>query len=707
MPRKKQDRQPKQLQARISSNKRTRYDPATFPHIIDMALNDVKIIKNNKRVLFFNCPCAFDIETSSFYENGEKRACMYLWAFGINGVVVHGRTWDEFETLCAQLNEHLTLSKDKRLVCYVHNLAYEFQFIRKRFTWINVFSLKERKPIYALCSLGIEFRCSYLLSGYSLERLGDQLQRYTCKKAVGSLDYDLIRHAQTPVTDDELNYQYQDVNVVMAYIQECIENEGDNITYIPLTKTGYVRRYCRDACLFAGPHHKPNRAYKVIMNSLTLTPEVYSMLKRAFQGGFTHASAFASGRVQYDVASYDFTSSYPSVMVAEQFPMSAPEAVDIENKEQFEHNISLYCCLFDVEITGLKPKLFYDHPLSRWKCYRVQGAQEDNGRIVKADYLLTTLTEQDYYIMRDFYDWDNMRIGMFYRFRRGYLPTSFVKAILKLYHDKTTLKGVKGKEQEYIISKGMLNSCYGMAVTDIVREIISYIDDWGTEQPDMEQAISKYNKGRGRFLFYPWGVWVTAYARRNLFDGIKAFGTDYLYADTDSIKALHGPKHAEYIQRYNNNVIRKLKRACEHHGIDAAAIEPETIKGEKKPLGVWDYEGTYQKFKTLGAKRYLVEEDGKLQITVAGVGKDAASWLIEQYGEDAFNYFEDGLIFPPEATGKNTHTYIDDEIRGVVTDYTGHTGEYHELSAVHLEGTEYSLSISKLYAEFLRGFYYE
>lgn len=458
MQEKQEKRRP--LQTRISADTRTQYDPATFIHFVDMALNGVKIVKNNKRVLFFNCPCAFDIETSSFYEDGEKRACMYLWAFGINGLTVHGRTWSEFENLCQQLHEHLTLSSEKRLVCYVHNLAYEFQFMRKRFKWENVFSLRERKPIYALTSLGIEFRCSYLLSGYSLEKLGDQLQRYTCKKAVGDLNYDLIRHSGTPITETELNYQYQDVNVVMAYIQECIENEGNNITYIPLTKTGYVRRYCRNACLYSGPHHKPNRSYKIIMKSLTLTPEVYEMLKRAFQGGFTHASAFASGRLQEDVTSYDFTSSYPSVMVAEQFPMSAPEFVEIENEEQFNENLRLYCCLFDVEFTGLKPKLFYDHPLSRWKCYRVQGVQEDNGRIVKADYLLTTITEQDYFVLRDFYTWDNMRIGRFYRFKRGYLPTSFVKAILKLYEDKTTLKGVKGKEQEYMHSKEMLNSCY-------------------------------------------------------------------------------------------------------------------------------------------------------------------------------------------------------------------------------------------------------
>ena len=685
------------------------YDPRTFSRFIAEALQGTRTTKDNKRNMYFNVPCAFDIETSSFMEDGEKRGCMYLWAFGLNGLVLYGRTWPEFMQLCQQLSDILGLSDTKRMICYVHNLAYEFQWIRKRFSWLNVFSLRERKPIYALCSLGIEFRCSYLLSGYALKDIGKQLQVYKTEKAVGSLDYSLVRHSQTPITAEELYYQVQDVKTVMAYIMECIEKEGNNITYIPLTKTGYVRRYCRDKCLYQGKHHRQNRSYKNVIKSLTLTPEVYVMLKRAFQGGFTHASCFASGKVYEDVTSYDFTSSYPAVMVAEKFPMSAPEEVEITNEDELQHNINLYCCLFDVEISGLKPKIFIDHPLSRWKCYRCQNVIEDNGRVVSADYLLTTLTDIDYKILSEFYTWKALRVGRFFRFRRGYLPTSFVKAVLKLYEDKTTLKGVKDKKAEYQHKKEMLNSCYGMSVTDIVREIIGYEDaaEWTTTAPDLVETIAKYNAGRRRFLYYPWGVWVTAYARANLFSGIMAFGSDYLYSDTDSIKAIHAERHEDYINRYNEAMIRKLRAACRHHKIPESAIMPETVEGIKKPLGVWDLEERYQKFKTLGAKRYMVELDGAIEITVAGVGKQGGEWLQNTYGAAAFDAFSDGLEFPPEATGKNTHIYIDDELQGLVTDYTGKTAAYHELSAVYMEGAAYSLSIGKLYAEYLRGFYYE
>ena len=77
---------------------------------------------------------------------------------------------------------------------------------------------------------------------------------------------------------------------------------------------------------------------------------------------------------------------------------------------------------------------------------------------------------------------------------------------------------------EYLGSKEMVNAAYGMTVTDICRDEIIYDEssqmDWEKQKPNIEDAIEKYNKSARRFLFYPWGVWVTAYARRNLFSGL-------------------------------------------------------------------------------------------------------------------------------------------------------------------------------------------
>ena len=105
------------------------------------------------------------------------------------------------------------------------------------FEWEKVFAIDDRKPNYVLCKQGIEFRCSYQLSGYSLAMVGKNLQKYKVKKLEGDLDYNKIRHCETPLTAEEMAYCVHDVLVVMAYIHECIETEG-NITQIPNTKTG-------------------------------------------------------------------------------------------------------------------------------------------------------------------------------------------------------------------------------------------------------------------------------------------------------------------------------------------------------------------------------------------------------------------------------------------------------------------------------------
>lgn len=409
-------------------------------------------------------PNAFDIETTSMTIDKKDRAWMYIWQFGLNGQVIYGRTWDEFEKLMYMLRDQFELNENRRLVVYVHNLGYEFEFIRKRFEWFKVFSVDERSPVYAITSFGVEFRCSYILTGKSLDKVGQDLMKYKVKKLNGYLDYYSIRTSDTELTADELAYCVNDVKVVMALIQEKIETDG-SIIQIPLTKTGYVRKYVRNNCIHSSNNHKKGdkkfHEYRKIMNRMPLTADRYRLLKKAFQGGFTHANSFWVDKTLENIHSFDFSSSYPFVLLSRKFPMNAGEEIRIHSAEEFEENIQAYCCLMVIELFDVIPKLSYDHPLSASKCEDLQEWSEDNGRIIKAKHLKITITEQDYFTYREFYEWSEMRIHRFIRYERDYLPTDFVKSIVKLYLDKTMLKGVKGREVDYALSKELLNSCYG------------------------------------------------------------------------------------------------------------------------------------------------------------------------------------------------------------------------------------------------------
>lgn len=658
----------------------------------------------------YNVPCAFDIETSSFYVSSIKQVCMYVWQFNFNGIICIGRTWNDFLALLRELQNLFRLSEENRIYCYVHNLSYEFQFFRKWIQWINVFSTEIRNPIKALCEYGIEFRDSYILSGYSLEMTAKQLHTYHVEKKTGYLNYDIVRTSETELTHDEIIYCIYDVIVVCAYIQECI-NESGNITKIPLTNTGRVRNFCRKNCFNGFSHDENIRQqtyydYRALMNSLTLETEEYIILKQAFQGGFTHANCQYVGETLENVSSYDFTSSYPYVMLSEKFPMGKGFRVNITSLEMFNKYARLYCIVGIFRLTGVSPKIYADNPISRSKCVEIDNCVENNGRVVYADSLTIVCTEIDLQVYLTFYNVEHIEISTCYCYARGYLPRNFILSILKLYNDKTKLKGVKGKEREYLHSKEMLNSCYGMTVTDIVRDDIDYIDEWETSKGNADEQIEKYNNSKNRFLFYPWGIYVTSYARKNLFSGIQECNSDYVYSDTDSVKILNKEAHESYFNDYNMTVKKKLNTMCDFYKIPISLCCPKTQNGKEKLIGVWDYEGTYKRFKTLGAKRYLYLSD-ELHSTVAGVSKRGlVQYMLDMYGtnyDEIFEHFNNGLCVPENYTGKLTHTYIDNEMRGDVIDYKGKQALYYEKSGVHLSKTDYEMSLSRMFIDFLKG----
>lgn len=461
-------------------------------------------------------------------------------------------------------------------------------------------------------------------------------------------------------------------------------------------------------------------------------------------------------------------------MVSERFPMSNCEFINSKKltQEIFEESLKYYCCLFDIKFKNIYPKKWFENYLSSSRCrnshrgllnlgvYKNEYESElikdtkkkkvkieddyidnlskkfdmsdigldqaviNNGRIVSARKIWTTITEVDFKIIRLCYNFDTqISIRNFRRYKKGYLPTEFVTSILELYKNKTTLKDVEGKEIEYGQSKEMINCTYGMIVTDIIRPVMVYdnIENTWKEPriPNLLGAINKYNNDSGRFMFYPWGVWVTAYARYNLFRSILECQNDYLYSDTDSVKFKNEDKHIKFFETYNKEIRNKLIKAIEFHKnkynkLTISDIEPKTIKGEKKCLGQWNFDGHYSKFKTIGAKRYLVQysndkrnkenKRGRYEITVSGLDKKKAiPYMLEKYKENIFLAFSKDLVIPAEFSGKVTHSYIDNERKGRVIDYLGVLGYYYEQSCIHLENSALSLKLSADYLSYMLG----
>ena len=676
----------------------------------------ITIKENKKDVQYLDLSLSFDTETTSTYiePNGikEKFAFMYVWQFGIDGYYCYGRTWEEFIHLCKFIQSSLNLNDKKRVIIFIHNLSFEFQFFRKYFDWLNVFATRSRNPIKALTSYGIEFRDSLILSGYKLANVAKNLTSHKIPKKVGDLDYSLTRTKDTTFSKKELGYMLNDVRILIAYIDEQREEYGD-ITKIPLTNTGRVRRYVRNECF-------KEKFYQRNIKALTIKDEnEYLTLKQAFAGGFTHANPNHVGKKYHNIASFDFTSSYPTVMIAEQYPSSKAIPQKWVNWERFNEINEKALQIFTVEFTGLQTKVYFDNYISKNKCLDVKGEIENNGRIFSADYLKIIITSVDWDIIKQVYSWKTVKISNQIAYYKGYLPKPIIQSILHFYKKKTTLKHVKGKEAEYMHGKGMLNSCYGMAVTDIVHDEEIYSGNyWYEYAADGQKEIDNYNKSYNRFLYYPWGVFVTAYARHNLWSGILEFKDDYIYSDTDSIKAKNYKKHMKYIDEYNQEITNKLEKCLDHYGIDKSELAPLDVDGIAHPLGLWDFEGVYKTFKTLGAKRYIVEnlpyktphsmaknKDDILEITIAGLPKDKGrDYLLKISNNEmnkVFQNFTDKMLVPADDSGKMTAYYDDEEKTAIIKDYQGHYTTVTSRSSVHLSKASFEMTLAEKFIKLL------
>lgn len=675
------------------------------------SLPDFETKRCKRQSYYVNGDFSVDIEVSSFYHNGEKYGYPYIMAVNLAGNYIYCRYLDELAEIFQLIKKRYWLSYRRRIIMFVHNLSYEFQFFRDICNFTEVFARTPLKPMkaYDLKSC-IEFRCSYIVSGLSLANLAKNLKSVVLEKLSGEdFDYSKLRHSETPLTENEMKYVERDVEILHYWTLEEIAKNNDDITKIPLTQTGYVRRECREYIL-----SRVNKGlYHNMIKSCTPDEHLFILLNKAFAGGDTHANYLHVRTVKNKVYSFDFASSYPSVMVKCKYPRKFTK-IEIDNRETFNNMIAKKACVFKCSFEYIKAKRHH-HILSYSKCETIKNPVLDNGRVVEGNYITTYFTDIDFKDFCKFYDYENLRIIEFYYSNYEYLPKPFVEFILELFKNKTTLKDLKGDLNEalYMKSKQFINGLYGMCVTNIVNDEICFEDGWDKKPVDISEALEKYRNHYTSFLLYQWGVWVTSWARHYLRETIMKIEDnsdeldDFIYCDTDSIKMTNYTKHKNIIDDYNSKHIKEIQKALQYHGIDVNSIFAKTQKGDIKTLGIWEKDTPfkYENFKTLGAKRYMYyngDGDGEYHLTVSGLNKKKATPYIIEHG--GFNFFKKGMLIPKGYTGKSTHTYIDREYSFNVVDYLGNSSLCSGKHYIHLEEQEYCLSLNRIFEEFLDGY---
>ena len=638
-----------------------------------------KIVKGTKLCME---PVFLDIETANNHAIDSHD--LITWITSIQ--VLWGDDYYFFRTpeeLCEWYNKviydyRLFLSDElcPKLVTYCHNLNYEMSYLLPYFKKYlphpdeTGMSILQGLNDYLTYDQGcLEWRCSFKLSNRSLYNWGVALNIPVEKqKKLGTYDYDAIYYQDDELDEKSLAYDKYDVVSLQACWRKQCQIHGDDLSSVPLTSTGYVRRTLRESCL-SNKDFRDN-----YFKACRLNTELYEAFNKSYAGGYTHNNRFFKSTVMQVGKSYnycgrqikvnkichrDFKSFYPSILRTKKFPLNkwtlfynnsmgkitikdilkwSPEYTTMTLVRIYE------CKLRDPENSMpilQKSKVMFDNK-------SVQCMVEDNGRIVRMESVEGSDGFQIYL--------DNVMLKMFlkqytgsieilksWRSKNSFLPDEIVTVIDEYFKGKSDKKNIEKRfkelygetdnrtmdaHTELMIVKSLLNAIYGVFCMANIRDEY-YIDDDNEfhvmnpfDKADSmdtikdkihaynEQQLDEYYAKRSSFLSYPIGCLVTSYAKELLLQYIEeCIGYDHIiYCDTDSAFYISTDEIETKIEALNE----------EHHKVAPYVV---LDNGKKEYYDVFEKE-PYDliAFKGLHSKCYgYVTEENELVVVIAGV----------------------------------------------------------------------------------------
>lgn len=689
------------------------YDEAErlIMQLSDIYAGDVTAVarKGNGRntVQYYNFPCSFDIETTTIkpgeLDYPDKKdappiAFPYLFQWCIYDNVIMCRKYEEALQIFAWISEYFRLGGNRKIICFVHNLGYEYSFFKDlwKVTPEGCFALDEHHPVTIYTEDGFLFRDSYKMTNMSLEVLTKDWSRIW-KKNKEIMDYSELRTPYSTLDENTLIYSALDVLSLSDAIEAFLAARGERIWTRCPTSTSFIRQDLKKEIGIGAKKRTPEQVnYFKTLEQQKINEDQYKMLMRLARGGNTHASRFITGELLSNVCHFDITSSYPAQMVCyPEFPIGEWQELEpgteLDTIELFERNG--YATMFDVALINARIKDNITVPyISISKMTIIKGSNmqaTDNGRYLGGiDTIKLTIFGVEWPIIKSQYDFSDAIILKGYFAKKGYLPDILRRFILKMYENKTILKGVKGKEIEYAIAKTYVNGIFGMAYTNPIRDLWQITQEGITlkESEEISTFLEKYQHSISYFLSYSTGAMTAALGRVYLQKMIDAAGSNFCYCDTDSIFAVHPEEVRPKIKALEEE-LTSYQRRC------GLQLTYKDIKGRDHELGAIDEEPVCEYFRTYGAKKYITVEEGELKCTIAGVPKKAGAKIIETPEN-----FRPGLNFPGAVTGKNCLWYNPDP------GFTLHDSEGREIeihSNVAMLPVDYLLSLSQDYMECL------
>lgn len=652
-------------------------------------ISRLKLSNTKYRFEYLKVACAFDIETTSYYSPKYQKdlATMYIWQLGINKDTIIGRTWEEFKQIIEMLNEYAE-KQNGVIICLIQNLSFEFQFFKSLFDWNknkngypDIFAKDDRTILYAKYK-HIEFRDTLALTGMSLNRF-QKNYNLDVGKLDGDLDYTQYRHCKTRVTPRELAYCINDVQVLTDFFYKYLLPEYlSKNKKIPLTSTGIVRADIKEEFLEIPKEERKRLATR--LRNAQPSEAVYKLWRNfLFRGGYVHASTIACNYLwENSFGSYDLKSAHPGQMLAKKFPWKYNRRNRSEFPKILQQAKSGDYGFFGVFIFKNIRCSGYHSLESKNKIIEASSdAVYENGRLVYASMIKVCLIEQDFFNYEDLYEWESYDVRVIYQAKLDYLPDYVRKVVCKYFVLKETLDK---SSVEYGLAKRKLNGIFGMAATSLPEREVVYNPE--TNEMELSAQSKSYDELVRYLIMLPqWAIQIAAYTRRDIVKSIVACDFDSMYYDTDSNKIMNYKKHEDWFNKFNEER-KALNYRCNTFDYDKKYFER---------IGNFELEYIGTRFKVLGAKRYIVEHDNEIQVTVAGMVKGSLEKYCKKYNLDIWEEFTDDLKLPAGESEKKTTVYTDWSFDDILTDYEGNTESIHEGSCVAIIDIPFTMSMEE------------
>ncbi len=649
--------------------------------------------KNHKITKYATKYICLDTETSHI---SNTCSWVYQWAAKFGELYVYGRKPSEIIDFMRRVAEHYELNAEKKIIIYIHNASYDLQYLKlflRQYDPTADFLAIDSHSIIQCDVVGFRILCSYKLTNMSLDALSkNYATNYV--KAVGEIDYNLLRFQDSELGEDDWFYMFSDVASQDDGIAGYLKMQGYRYAFrAPITSTGFVRANCRKAA-------KADEEWRARFLEMRLDLEQYKLCRQTFMGGVCIASFLHSNKtIRSDKLRHkDFTSSYPARQLLDYMPDGAPSWYgEVETSEELEDLCAEYCCIFILTLDNVHIKKGVTAPcIPSSKCIHKENELKLNGKIVSADTLTICVCELDWKWIKRQYTFDSIAVDKMLIFNRGEMPQWLKDEVFSYFENKCKLKNATDENGVLLYgkSKNMLNGIYGMTATAIIREVFKMDDDWILQESkktvdDEEDALNRYYRSYNNFMPYQYAIYTTAHARNALYTMIEATGdndgiddcinevfdlTDtyknFLYCDTDSVFYIETPANKVRMDAYAS--------FCRQRAIDGGAYV------DNKYLGEPTDEEPIRAFRAIHSKCYAMEEwdkktqEYKLNVVIAGIPKKATKWIdghpvIATNADelDTIDNLHDGFVF--SHCGGTRCVYFEQPIHTI--EVQGHTIE--------------------------------